>query len=202
MSSTDSTRPPQSLPPATAVLECPAGRSWICVLLGLILFAGGMFVLWNVVAATIITSIFFAAALVIVGLFQIVHACYARSWGALAVSLIVGLLYIAAGMVLMTDPLATSFALTLAIAALFLVSGIMRLSIAFRQWSDYGLILAASGITGVVFAGVLMLGFPWSVLVVPGLLIGIDLIFHGAWWLVVGLTVRHPGGEPHGLTAT
>lgn len=201
MTGTDSARSPQTVPPAIG-LECPAGRWWICVLLGLILFAGGVFVLWNVVAATIVTAIFFAAALVIVGAFQIVHAFYARGWGGFAISLIIGLLYIAAGMVLITDPLATSLALTMIIALLFLVSGVTRLWIAFRQWSDYGLILAASGIVGVVFAGVLMLGFPWSALVVPGLLIGIDLIFHGSWWLVVGLMVRHPGHEPHGLAAT
>lgn len=201
MTSTDSAHSPQTVPPVVA-LECPAGRWWICVLLGLVLFAGGVFVLWNVVAATIVTAIFFAAALVVVGLFQIVHAFYARGWGGFAVSLIVGLIYVAAGLVLMTDPLATSLALTIVIAVLFLISGIMRLWIAFKQWNDYGLILAASGIMGVVFAGVLMLGFPWSALVVPGLLVGVDLIFHGCWWLVVGFKVRHPRGEPHGLAAT
>ena len=105
-------------------------------------------------------------------------------------------------MLLIADPLATSFALTIVIAVSFLVSGVVRLWIAFRQWSDYGLILAASGIVAVVFAGVLIVDFPWSALVVPGLLIGIDLIFHGTWWLVVGLTVRRPGGAPRGLPAT
>lgn len=201
MTSTESARAPQNALPAI-VLGCRPGRWWICVLLGLIQFAGGVFVLWNVVAATIVTAIFFAAALVIVGAFQIVHAFYARGWGGFAVSLTIAFLYIAAGMVLITDPLATSFALTIVIAEAFLVSGVMRLWIAFLQWSDYGLILAASGIMGVVFAGVLMLGFPWSVLVVPGLLIGIDLIFHGTWWLVAGLTVRRPGDASHGLPAT
>jgi len=200
MTGTDSARSPHS--DASAALECPAGRWWICLLLGLILFAGGMFVLWNVVATTIVTAIFFAATLVIVGLFQVVHAFYARGWEGLLVSLAAGLLYIAAGLALMTDPLATSLALTGVIAAVFLVSGIMRLWLAFRRWSDYGWVLAASGIMGVVFAGVVFLGFPWSVLVVPGLLIGVDLILHGFWWILVAVVVRHPGPVAHGLTAT
>jgi hypothetical protein len=38
----------------------------------------------------------------------------------------------------------------------------------------------------------LVLEFPWSGLLVPGILLGVDMIFHGSWWLTVGLWVRHP----------
>jgi uncharacterized membrane protein HdeD (DUF308 family) len=174
-------------------------------LLGFVLVAGGLLVVATLATATIATiaaAMFFASALVIVGAFQIVHSVYTRSWSTFAVSLMLGFLYIGAGLVLMTDPLATSLVLTAAIAVLFLVSGITRLAVAFRQWGDFGWILAASGIMGVSFAGVIVVGFPSSALAAPGLLLGADLIAHGCWWIVVGLVVRHPATAPGRLAAT
>lgn len=179
-----------------AVAQCPTGRWWLCALLGVILLAGGIFVLWNVVAASIVTALFFAAALVVGGAFQIVHAFSARGWPSLALSLIVGALLVGAGLLLATDPLATSLGLTLAIAVLFLVGGGLRLWLAARHWHDHGWILSVSGLLSIALGAVLILGFPWSGLVVPGILLGVDLIFQGAWWLTLGLWVRrpHPGG--------
>lgn len=191
MSST-TTHAPQSDLTANASLECPAGRWWLCALLGLVLIAGGVFVLADVVLASIVAAIFFAAALIVGGLLQIIHAFSARGWGSLVLSLIVGLMYVGAGVLLMADPLATSLALTIVIAAFLLVSGAVRLWLGFRQWRDYGWLLGLSGLIGIALGIVLFLGFPWSGLVVPGMLLGIDLIFHGAWWLTLGLVVRRP----------
>ncbi len=161
------------------------------------MLAGGVFVLWNVVAASLVTALFFAAALVVVGLFQIVHAFSARGWSSLVLSLIVGILFVGAGFMLAADPLATSLGLTLAIAALFLAGGALRLWIAARHWHDHGWILTISGLFGIALGVVLILGFPWSGLVVPGILLGVDLIFQGAWWLTVGLWVRRPHTGGH-----
>lgn len=200
MRSPDLAGPQQSK--LAAALECPPGSRWICVLLGLILVAGGVFVFATLATATIAAAMFFASALVIVGAFQIVHAVYARRRGTVAFSLMLGFLYIGSGLALMTDPLATSLALTTVIAVLFLASGVTRLAVAFRQWSHFGWILAASGIMGVACAGVLFVGFPWSALAAPGLLLSADLIFHGCWWIVVGLAVRHQGTAPIRVAAT
>jgi uncharacterized membrane protein HdeD (DUF308 family) len=180
---------PQS---ATAALHCPTGRWWLCALLGLVLLAGGVFVLWNAVAASLVTALFFAAALFVGGAFQIVHAFSARGWGSFALSLLIGLLLVGAGLLLATDPLATSLGLTLALAALFLAGGALRLWLAARHWQDHGWLLAVSGLLSVALGVVLILGFPWSGLVVPGILLGVDMIFQGSWWITVGLWVRRP----------
>ena len=175
-----------------AALHCPTGRWWLCALLGLVLLAGGVFLLWNVVAASLVTALFFAAALTVGGIFQIIHAFSARGWGSFALSLIIGLLLVAAGLLLAVNPLATSLGLTLAIAALFLAGGALRLWLAARHWHDHGWLLTISGLLSLALGVVLILGFPWSGLVVPGILLGVDLIFQGSWWLTVGLWVRRP----------
>ncbi len=181
----DSTHP-------AATLHCPTGRWWLCSLLGLILLAGGVFVLWNAVAASLVAALFFAAALAVAGIFQIIHAFSARGWGSLALSLIIGLLLVGAGLLLATDPLATSLGLTLAVAAVFLIGGALRMWLAARHWRDHGWLLTVSGLLSLALGVVLILGFPWSGLVVPGMILGVDLIFQGAWWLTVGLWVRRP----------
>lgn len=181
---------PQADP--TRIPECPTGRWWVCALLGVVMLIGGVFVLFNVVAASIVAALFFAAAMIVSGAFQIAHSFAARGWKSVTLSLIVGILFLAAGVLLATNPLATSLGLTLAIAVMFFVSGIVRLVLAIRHWNDFGWLLLASGLLGITLGVVLFLGFPWSGLVVPGMLLGIDLLFNGAWWLMLGFFVRRP----------
>jgi uncharacterized membrane protein HdeD (DUF308 family) len=156
------------------------------------MLAGGVFVLFNIVAASLATALFFAAALIVSGGFQIAHSFAARGWKSVTLSVAVGILFVLAGLLLATNPLATSLGLTLGIAAMMLVSGAVRLVLAFRHWNDFGWLLLASGLLGIALGVVLIIGFPWSGLVVPGMLLGIDLLFSGTWWLTLGLFVRRP----------
>jgi uncharacterized membrane protein HdeD (DUF308 family) len=110
-------------------------------------------------------------------------------------SLIVGLLFVLGGAMLMLNPLATSLGLTLGVAALLFASGVVRAVLAVRHWRDYGGLLLASGLLGIITGIVLLVGFPWSGLLVPGILLGIDLIIHGTWWLALGIFVRRPRGS-------
>src|SRR4051812_19783996 len=153
---------------------------------------GGVFVLFNVVAASLVAALFFAAAMMVSGGFQIAHSFAARGWRSVTLSLIVGILFLAGGLLLATNPLATSLGLTLAIAVMIFASGVVRLVLAFRHWADFGWLLLASGLIGIALGVVLILGFPWSGLVVPGMLLGIDLLFNGTWWLMLGFFVRRP----------
>ena len=183
-------RHPQS--DLTRIPECPTGRWWVCALLGVVMLLGGAWVLLNVVAASLATALFFAAALIVTGGFQIVHSFAARGWKSVSLSVIVGVLFVAGGLLLAMNPLATSLGLTLGIAVMMLASGAVRLVLAFRHWKDFGWLLLASGLLGVALGVVLILGFPWSGLVVPGMLLGIDLLFNGAWWLMLAFFVRRP----------
>jgi uncharacterized membrane protein HdeD (DUF308 family) len=176
--------------PSVPVLECPAGRWWVCALLGAVLVAIGVFIFFNVVAASIVSAIFFAAALIVGGAFQVGHGFFAEGWTSKALSIVVGLLFVLGGALLMTNPLATSLGLTLGIATILIASGIVRLVLAYRHWGDYGWVLLASGLLGIITGAVFIFGFPWSGLIVPGMLLGIDFIFHGAWWLTLGFVVR------------
>lgn len=191
-SETSASAPPHSPTDLALLPECPTGRWWVCALLGAVLVAIGMFMLLNVVAASVVAAIFFAASLLVGGAFQIAHGFAAPGWRSRIISVLVGLLFVLGGALLLMNPLATSLGLTLGIAALFLVSGVLRLVLAFRHWKDFGWLLLLSGLLGIALAVVLVLGFPWSGLIVPGMLLGIDFIMHGTWWLMLGFFVRRP----------
>ena len=48
----------------------------------------------------------------------------------------------------------------------------------------------ASGIIGVIAGLVIVFKWPLSGLWVFGLVVGLDLLFHGAWWVASGWTAR------------
>ncbi len=47
---------------------------WVSLILGLLLIAGGIYMVLHAVAASIVTSIFFGAILAVGGIFQAAHA--------------------------------------------------------------------------------------------------------------------------------
>ncbi|MFZ1105260.1 MAG: HdeD family acid-resistance protein [Hyphomicrobiaceae bacterium] len=163
---------------------------WQSVLLGIVFMIAGLFVLRNAVLATVVSAIVFGIALLVAGLFEIVQAFWAEHWSGLFWRLLVGALYAVGGAVLVADPLAASVLLTLVFSVALIASGVMRIYLALAYWHRYGWLLLASGIVGVLAGLVVLLKWPLSGLWVFGLVVGIDLVLHGAWWVVSGLAAR------------
>jgi uncharacterized membrane protein HdeD (DUF308 family) len=160
------------------------------MLLGLVFMIAGLFMLQNAVLATVVSAIVFGIALLIAGGFEIAQAFWAEHWSGVLWRLLVGALYAVGGAILVADPLAASVLLTLAFAAALIASGIMRIHMAVAHWDRFGWLLFASGVVGVLAGLVIVLKWPLSGLWVFGLVVGIDLFFHGAWWVASGWTAR------------
>ena len=58
-----------------------------------------------------------------------------------------------------------------------------RAYVSVTHWQDAGWLMLLSGVFGILAGLVIVTGFPMSGLWVLGLLLGIDLITHGAAWL-------------------
>jgi uncharacterized membrane protein HdeD (DUF308 family) len=171
-----------------------AEKWWQFALLGAGLLLLGLFVLGHLSAATIASAIVFGAAVLIGGAIQIAHAFSMREWGGFLFSLALGVLYAIFGIVLILNPIAASYALTLVFAALLIASGIVRFVLAWRFWPLLGWMLVVSGAVGVLAGVVILSGWPMTGLWVLGLCLAIDLIMHGVWWLVFGFALR--AGRP------
>ena len=103
--------------PSTTPLSrqgAPNTSWWLYTLLGVVLIIAGAFVLGDVVLASVISAIFIAWAIIIAGIFQIIHAFSARGWKGFLLDALVGALYIAGGLFLRSNPVAASLTLTFA----------------------------------------------------------------------------------------
>ena len=174
-----------SMTSAAAGAETP---TWIRVLLGFVLILAGLIVLGDVVMATVISTILIGVVAIAGGVFEIIHAFWTKGWGGFIWQIILGVLYVAAGVYLMTQPVTGALALTWVIAIFLLASGVVRVVVGFQNWSAGGWLVLLSGIFGIIAGLVILTGWPTSGLWVIGFLLGIDLIFSGVGWLVHAVT--------------
>ena len=97
--------------------------------------------------------------------------------------MLLGVLYIAFGVVLVGQPVASALILTYVLGLLLLISGFVRILIGISHWREAGWIMLLSGVFGVLAGLVILTGFPMTGLWVLGFLLGVDLISHGIGWL-------------------
>jgi len=168
----------------------PSPKSWwLYLLLGIVLVIGGFVVLGDVTVASVISALVISWALLIVGIFQVVHAFSATGWKGFLLDLLLGALYIAAGYILLANPLAATIKLTLLLGIIWLVSGLLRIVLAGVLWREAGWILLLSGIIGVLAGGIIISEWPQSGLWVLGLCLGVDLLFHGFAWIAYAFSL-------------
>ena len=168
---------------AAGVTNLSAPPFWVCVLLGLVMILAGFLVLGDVMLVTVISTIFIGWVSIFAGAFEIVHAFWTRGWGGFLWQVLLGVLYVAFGVVLVGQPVASALILTYVLGLALLISGIVRIVLGISHWREAGWIMLLSGIFGVLAGLVILTGFPMTGLWVLGFLLGVDLIFHGIGWL-------------------
>jgi uncharacterized membrane protein HdeD (DUF308 family) len=176
---------------ASADHSRPRTRWGWFVALGIVQLVLGAIAWFDVIAFTIAGVIFIGALVLVAGVFQIVHAFMDREWGAFALHLLVGILYVIGGLLLMDDPFPGAVIITIFVAAALILGGILRIVIGIqhRHMPGWGL-LVVGGVISLVVGVMLYMMLPWSGLWVVGTLIAVELIVHGVSWIQFGLTLR------------
>ena len=168
---------------------------WVCVLLGVVMIAAGFLVLADVALFTVISAIFIGWMAIVVGAFEINDAFWTKGWGGFFWQILLGVLYLAFGIALVTQPLVSALILTYILGIALLLSGITRALLGIRFWRKSGWIMVLSGIFGILAGLIILTGFPASGLWVLGLLLGIDLLMHGVGWVSYAWrTTAQPAG--------
>lgn len=175
----------------SAVSHLPIPPTWVRILLGIVMIGAGMLVLGDVVVASLLSAKFTGAMAIVAGGFEVVHALWTRGWGRFIWHFLLGALYVAFGMMMLSQPAAGALVLTFVLGLTILASGVVRIILAMRHWGELNWTILLSGAFGVLAGFVILSGWPVSGLAVLGLLIGIDLIMHGVAWLIYGLLPRH-----------
>lgn len=157
---------------------------WVCALLGIAMIAAGIFALADVAFANIISVKLIGLTAIAAGAFEIMHAFWTRGWGGFRWQIVLGALYLAFGLLLLTQPSSGALILTYFLGAVLLASGAVRCLVSFAHWRQNGWMMLISGIFGLVAGALILFSFPTISVWILGFLLGVDLISHGLAWLL------------------
>ena len=195
--------------------------SWGWLLgLGILMLVLGLIGLGMTFWLTILTVIYFGVLAIIGGVAQLIDAFRGKGWKSIAWHVLIGIVYLAAGAVLIFMPLESAFWLTLFLAAALIVVGVMRIIMAFQLGA------ATSAKIWVVLSGLIsiILGVMiYAVVEVPapealataeglrawveqwgwviGLFVAVDFIVHGVALITIAFAARSAREESPGRNA-
>lgn len=181
---------------ATAALSHPLfgelGRNWGWLLavgiLSVILGTVGLGMTWMLTLASVV---YFGVLLIVIGVAQLLQTFKAAGWRSTFLQILIGLLYLAAGIMVVSRPLLASLTLTWALGFALIVVGVMRIvvGVQHRGTSGWGAGLVGGIIT--LLLGLLILAkWPSDALWVIGLFLAIELIVNGYTQILVALAAR------------
>ncbi|WP_420392548.1 HdeD family acid-resistance protein [Acuticoccus sp.] len=180
--------------------------------LGLLMAVLGIIGLGMTYALTIVGVLWFGVLAIVGGIAQVIDAFKYKGWRGFAAHLLMGLLYIGAGVVLIVLPVQSAWWLTLLIGAVFIITGVLRLVTAFqmRGGGSGSVWLGLTGVISLVLGAMIFavvdlpdtealatlegaegwfLEWGWVI----GLFIAIEFIVHGASLVALSFTARNRG---------
>jgi uncharacterized membrane protein HdeD (DUF308 family) len=163
---------------------------WLFFVLGLVSVVVGFLAISSSFIAGLASVVVFGVLLLIAGLTEVVHAVMVRNWRGFALHLLAAALYLIVGLFMLEDPVGAAAVLALLIAAGFFVGGLLRIVFAIVERFPAWPWIVLHGVVDLLLGVIIVTGWPGSSLRIIGLLLGIDLLFHGWSWVILALTVR------------
>jgi uncharacterized membrane protein HdeD (DUF308 family) len=158
--------------------------------LGIVMILAGLYCIWAEGRATLAAVLVLGIVLFVAGIAQIVAAFMARGAGHVILLLLVGALDIIVGLMLIEHPGLGALAITLFLAALFIFGGIFRFVSALAlQFPNYGWV-AFGGIVSIILGILLWTQWPISAIWFIGFVVGLQFVFSGVGWAVVGWKLK------------
>lgn len=175
----------------TAVLGAAAKVPGALIGLGILFIVLGMIGVAGQTLFSFVSINILGAFLVVGGVLQGAHAIKSHGWKSVGIQAILAVLYIAAGFYTWAFPIPALEVITLWLAAIFFVTGFLRLVSAFqhRLFGEWFWLVLSSAIS-ILLGVMIMNSFPSSSLWLPGLLIAVELLLQGWSMLFLGLAAR------------
>lgn len=166
-------------------------RHWIwLLLLGILLVLTGTVCIVSPIVASFAATIVLGICLMVAGVATVVGAFWAGKWSGFTVSLLIGILYLVAGYVIADKPFQSALVLTMFLAVFFIVAGIVRsvsaLTIKYPLWG-WSLL---NGLVTLLLGIIIYRHFPESGLWLIGLLVGIEMLLHGWFDIMLAFAIR------------
>jgi len=179
---TTTARPPAALPSLSP--------GW-SIALGVLLVAAGILALIVPVMAAVAAALYVGWFAVIAGVIAIVVAIRTRSEPNFGWRVAVGVLYVALGFLLVSNPVAGAASLALLVGALMVGSGVVEIMLALklRPRAGWGWVMA-NGILSIGLAILIAIGWPLGSLVLIGYLVGFQIIMCGVARIALGMAAK------------
>lgn len=176
-----------SNPPSLGTHLIPLRRSWGWLMAeGIILIILGVLGLGAVALLSLASAIWFGAMIFVGGIVVLIDAFRHQAWKSRLWHILIGVLYVAVGVMTFVNPLVATASLTLLAGAALVATGVLRLIMAFqnRELPYWGWV-AFSGALSLLLGGMILAQWPGSSLWVLGTFLAIELIFQG--WAAIAL---------------
>jgi len=163
----------------------------LMMVLGILLILGGIWAIGAPLASGMAVAFILGWLFVFGGIMQVIHGLQTRQevgTGGTMMTVLLSLLWIAAGMFILRNPFEGMVGLTLALAVVFVADGVLRTFYAFelKPMKGWGWVLFSGVvgiIAGVIIGGNLLESSAW----ILGLIVGIRFLFEG--WSMVALSL-------------
>jgi uncharacterized membrane protein HdeD (DUF308 family) len=169
--------------------ELRRSSGWL-LFLGILLIVLGTLSLIAPLFATAGLIVFYGWILLFAGVGQAITAVASMRWGGFFLHLLMGLVDIVLGLFFLRHWALAASVLTLLLIAGFLVGGMFRLVTAFSlRFPNWGWSVLSGFITFAVGI-ILWADWPWDSLTIPGLFLGIQMLFYGWSAVMLALAAR------------
>ena len=163
-------------------------RTWFIVL-GIALIILGIIAVVFPLYTTIVVKTFLGWLFLIGGIVQVVHSFSTQKWSAFFYNLLIGVLYVFVGGWLAFFPLTGVLSLTVMIALLFVMQGVLQAMMAFRMRPHSGWVwMLISGLVAIAAGVMVLAGLPSSAAWAIGLVVGVSMIVSGWAYLLLALS--------------
>jgi uncharacterized membrane protein HdeD (DUF308 family) len=143
--------------------------------------------------AGLFATVVFGWLFLIAGIMGLVTTLRAREAPGFGWSLLSALVAVIAGGILLWNPLQGLVTLTYVLTAFFIADGILVIILAIahrRELSGKWEWMMVNGIIDLILAGIIIAGFPGTLVWAFGLLVGIDMLFAGGSLIAMALQAR------------
>jgi uncharacterized membrane protein HdeD (DUF308 family) len=167
------------------------GGSGTGIVVGVLLVILGLIAIARPVYATIASTLVFGWLFIFAGIAQIVYAFSSRGAGQVVWKLLLGVLYLGAGIIVLSNILSGAIALTLILGVTIFMQGAIQVFLAFairpaRNW----VWVLVSGILGIILGIFIWSQWPFNADWLIGLWVGINLLFDGIWMITLSSLPR------------
>jgi len=169
---------------------------------GIFLIVFGLMAIGAPFLAAVAVSIVIAWLLILAGVVHIMLAFHAHGAGGLIWRVLVGLAYLCFGVYLIMRPVAGVVALTVVLASLFLIEGLLNIVLFFKTRHVHGSTwVLFDGIVTLLLGMLIYFQWPSSSLWAIGTLVGISMIMSGVARVMLSMALRKASGPEQSTRA-